>query len=421
MSQLWRRTTDDGRTTECEDRAILKQNSQFCLCRCFEVESGCHEQVTSQHRVLHRVLKTPCEVLWWYHSRSVTKNLTPYRLITLKPEYIDPLFLELFLCLRLYDRRHRPLFMILGWKIRQENYLRTWFILESMLKINIYIGINAHVTIVTTDNGWNVKIELFWNRIRNIWQSFCGILPTFLCFRATLSLIWQWFEDPRGFLSQCFYKEMFQIHIWKQLINNQNGCGCKMVWHWFIFWWTLFLHRVKVHLLDQLLFLRPNVSNFIIKETAPILGFLLASTIHFIDDHWGHWMWWHWGTMSRGQDNFDDDAWKPKCQYGWSFWRWSHQDITMITIIALTMMIMIWTRGLVRGCQEVARSRSPCPRPAADKHTPPNALSATYNAMQCNSAYNATHTKHTPPNPNLILHCIYYKLQINIHHKMHLV
>ena len=29
MSQLWRRTTDDGRTTECEDRAILKQNSQF--------------------------------------------------------------------------------------------------------------------------------------------------------------------------------------------------------------------------------------------------------------------------------------------------------------------------------------------------------------------------------------------------------
>ena len=28
MSQLWRRTTDDGRTTECEDRAILKQNSQ---------------------------------------------------------------------------------------------------------------------------------------------------------------------------------------------------------------------------------------------------------------------------------------------------------------------------------------------------------------------------------------------------------
>ena len=47
----------------------------------------------------------------------------------------------------------------------------------------------------------------------------------------------------------------------------------------------MFLHRVKVHLLDQLLFLRPNVSNFIIKETAPILGFLLASTIHFIDDH----------------------------------------------------------------------------------------------------------------------------------------
>ena len=22
---------------------------------------------------------TPCEVVWWYHSRSVTKNLTPYR------------------------------------------------------------------------------------------------------------------------------------------------------------------------------------------------------------------------------------------------------------------------------------------------------------------------------------------------------
>ena len=105
--------------------------------------------------------------------------------------------------------------------------------------------------------------------------------------------------------------------------------------------------------------------------------------------HWGHWMWWHWGTMSRGQENFDDDDCKQKCQYCWSFWRWSHQDITMITsIIALTMMIMIWTRGLVRGCQEVARSRSPCPRPAADKHTPPNALSATCNAMQCNSAYN---------------------------------
>ena len=24
-------------------------------------------------------IKTPCEVLWWYHSQSVTKNLTPYR------------------------------------------------------------------------------------------------------------------------------------------------------------------------------------------------------------------------------------------------------------------------------------------------------------------------------------------------------
>ena len=84
----------------------------------------------------------------------------------------------------------------------------------------------------------------------------------------------------------------------------------------------------------------------------------------------------------ESQENFDDDAWKPKCQYCWSFWRWSHQDITMITsIIALTMMIMIWTRGLVRGCQEVARSRSPCPRPAADKHTPPNALNATCNAI----------------------------------------
>ena len=49
------------------------------------------------------------------------------------------------------------------------------------------------------------------------------------------------------------------------------------------------------------------VSKFTIKETDPILGFLLQSTIYWWWSHWAHWMWWTWGTMSRDQGNYDDD------------------------------------------------------------------------------------------------------------------
>ena len=162
--------------------------------------------------------------------------------------------------------------------------------------------------------------------------------------------------------------QMFQIPHWKQFKNHENGC--KIVWYWFIFEQILPQYRFKVHLLDQLRFLCWNILSSSPNLPSRKLIPFLVSCCHQLsidDDHTGH---------------IECDELEAQCRE-----------------IKTIMMMMIWRRGLVRGCQEVARSRSPCPRPAADKHTPPNAptrniQSKVQKCTQCSSMQRTLNTPH---------------------------
>ena len=79
---------------------------------------------------------------------------------------------------------------------------------------SIYIGINAHVTIVT--DGRKVKIGLFWNRIRNIYFHKCTFQT--LCPKAT--------QKPSNLQSspKCWH-DISNINIYIQLTYTPQMVG----------------------------------------------------------------------------------------------------------------------------------------------------------------------------------------------------
>ena len=69
--------------------------------------------------------------------------------------------------------------------------LRIFYILESKLKIYIYIGINADVTIVTDNGQRNVKIELEF-------CEFAMTRSTFKRFQYVMFIKTPWMSNPKA-------------------------------------------------------------------------------------------------------------------------------------------------------------------------------------------------------------------------------